>query len=75
MASAALMHLTQHPVLRRFLLELHVLLFYEWAQLGSVSVAALDLLLRNVRGNDKLFGGLCVVAAGDHYQNEPIDEP
>jgi len=34
----------------------------------------MDIVLRRLRGNNRVFGGVCIVSCGDHYQNEPIQD-
>ena len=61
------------PWLRRRLQNLMVLLIDELGQLGAELLMALDIVLKKIRGNDAPFGGVFVIAVGDHYQNAPIN--
>ena len=37
-------------------------------------LAAIDKVLRTVRGVDALFGGVWVMGAGDHYQTSNVSD-
>ena len=66
--------LSANPEKRKFLQELKVLAIDEFGQVGGCTVLAMDMVLREVRGCNEVFGGVWVVACGDHYQTEPINE-
>ena len=74
LAAIAMARLDKNMVLRRFLQEVAVLLIDEVMQVGGEVLAAMDYVLQKVRGVDLIFRGIFVVASGDHYQNEPIDQ-
>ena len=74
LVSNALSHLHRNAVARCFLQSIHVLALDEFCQIGAPTLLAMDAVLRSVRCNETLFGGVWVIACGDHYQNEPIGE-
>lgn len=65
-------HLRRHPEKKRRLQDMLFLFIDELGQVGGEMLQGINLLLQKVRGNDHPFGGLCVIAAGDHYQTDPI---
>ena len=75
LAASAFSFLKSKPLLLRVLQELHVLVIDEFCLVGAVLLSAVDLLLRRIRRNEHVFGGVCVFACGDHYQMEPIGQP
>lgn len=74
LAASSLEWLKRRPHRRRLLQSLMVLVIDEFCQVGGQLLTAIDMVLRRVRGNEFPFGGVFVVAAGDHYQNEPVNE-
>ena len=72
LAAVALRRLRKNPEKMRRLQELIVLVVDEFGQCGAELLVAMDLVLRKVWGTEHPFGGLLLVAAGDHYQTEPI---
>ena len=72
LAAVALRRLRKNPEKMRRLQELIVLVVDEFGQCGAELLVAMDNVLRKVRGTEHPFGGLLLVAAGDHYQTEPI---
>ena len=61
-----------HPEKQRRLQELLFLLIDEFGQVGAALLEAMNLVLQKTRGNGHPFGGVCVIAAGDNYQTEPV---
>ena len=74
LAATSLAHLQRHPEKKRRLHQLEVLFIDEMCQVGCPLLLAIDAVLQKVKGNDMPFGGVFVLGAGDHYQNEPINE-
>ena len=53
--------------------RLNVLFIDEIGMLSRTSLAIMDSILREVRCSDKPFGGLLLIASGDHRQLDPIE--
>jgi predicted GIY-YIG superfamily endonuclease len=64
--------LKRQPRKKRWLQSLVVLFIDEFCQIGGQFLLAIDGVLQRVRGNTKPFGGVWVIAAGDHCQTECI---
>lgn len=72
LAATAATHLSKRPWKKRRLQEMQFLFIDEFSQVGDALLQAINTTLQKVRGNDLPFGGVCVMACGDHYQTEPI---
>lgn len=71
---SAMKHLQRRPEKKRFLQEIKVLVLDEFCQIGGQTLLAIDMVLREVRRSKSVFGGIWLLACGDHFQNEPIGE-
>ena len=71
--SSALMSLSKKPVQLAMLQRLKVLFIEEIGLLSAQLFAALDNILRYVRGSNQPMGGILVIATGDPYQLAPVD--
>ena len=74
LAATSLAHLQRHPEKKRRLHQPEVLFIDEMCQVGCPLLLAIDAVFQKVKGNDMPFGGVFVLGAGDHYQNEPTNE-
>ena len=72
LAAVALRRLRKNLEKMRRLQELIVFVVDEFGHCGAELLVAMDIVLRKVRGTEHPFGGLLLVAAGYHYQTEPI---
>jgi len=55
-------------------LNLHTLLIDEVSMLGGEMLDTIEQLAREIRGINKIFGGIQVILVGDFYQCPPINE-
>ena len=69
----SLMSLSKKPVQLAMLQRLKVLFIEEIGLLSAQLFAALDNILRYVRGSNQPMGGILVIATGDPYQLAPVD--
>ena len=71
--SKALLSLSKKPVQLAMLQRLKVLFIEEIGVLSAQLFAALDNILRYVRGSNQPMAGILVIATGDPYQLAPVD--
>ena len=71
-AEMALSKLVNNPVQLQCLKRLKVLLVEEISLVSSEFWAAIDLILRHVKGTAVPFGGVLLIASGDHHQLNPV---
>ena len=71
MAELAINKLTYNKVRHNAVLTLDVILADEFGQLSAEFISAIDIILRNVRNSNTIFGGVLIIGTLDHTQIQP----
>ena len=72
-AASCLAALIRNKIRHAYLKAIDVLVIEEIGLIPNFFFNVIDYVLRSVRKNDKPYGGVLIIATGDHRQLKPID--